>query len=438
MAINEKLPIYAVELDNKSIPLDLTIPSDDELYVCRVVDYDGTVLKEEKHVSGDIFILPEIPHHDGLIAQGYSSPVDIVDGKVVVEDSDLIFGPMYTTASGLTEFDIELNKVTGLLVTLHMNGTKNWGDGSSDTATTHTYANYGKYTITCDGDEMQSDMNLGLFENSFMEDIYNTYCTEVRIGQNLTVIKACAFAYCEALEAISLPNTLLDIKGVVFYEVPLRALIVPTSITKDTDYTSNCRALRNVVIPNSVVTGFSYPDASGLDVMVVPKGVVKCSIFTSNGFSSITKIVLPDSCVSGTLRFMNSAALRKVVLPKNYNGVMTSLFRYCSSLISFNFPEGITKIAASMFEGCWSLSYFKIPSTVTEIKESAFAGEECPRTYDFSELPVIPTLANTNAFNYMSATSKIIVPDALYDEWKAATNWSTYANYIYKASEVDL
>lgn len=24
----------------------------------------------------------------------------------------------------------------------------------------------------------------------------------------------------------------------------------------------------------------------------------------------------------------------------------------------------------------------------------------------------------------------------LYDSWKAATNWATYANYIYKASEV--
>jgi hypothetical protein len=28
------------------------------------------------------------------------------------------------------------------------------------------------------------------------------------------------------------------------------------------------------------------------------------------------------------------------------------------------------------------------------------------------------------------------VPDSLYDEWIAATNWSTFADYIYKASEM--
>ena len=31
---------------------------------------------------------------------------------------------------------------------------------------------------------------------------------------------------------------------------------------------------------------------------------------------------------------------------------------------------------------------------------------------------------------------KIIVPDNLYSQWKTETNWVTYANYIYRASDV--
>ena len=58
------------------------------------------------------------------------------------------------------------------------------------------------------------------------------------------------------------------------------------------------------------------------------------------------------------------------------------------------------------------------------------------REYDFSQFTAIPTLANINAFNNINAQCKIVVPDELYDEWIAATNWATYANYIYKASEV--
>ena len=54
---------------------------------------------------------------------------------------------------------------------------------------------------------------------------------------------------------------------------------------------------------------------------------------------------------------------------------------------------------------------------------------ECP-VYDFTRHTAVPTLSNTNAFNNISADCEIRVPAALADEWKAATNWSTYASYI--------
>jgi hypothetical protein len=57
--------------------------------------------------------------------------------------------------------------------------------------------------------------------------------------------------------------------------------------------------------------------------------------------------------------------------------------------------------------------------------------------YDFSHHTAVPTLANTNAFNGIPDDCKIIVPDALYDEWIAATNWSAYATYTIKKSEWD-
>jgi hypothetical protein len=44
----------------------------------------------------------------------------------------------------------------------------------------------------------------------------------------------------------------------------------------------------------------------------------------------------------------------------------------------------------------------------------------------------VPTLSSTTAFD---SPKKIVVPDALYDEWIAATNWVSYASKIVKASE---
>ena len=55
--------------------------------------------------------------------------------------------------------------------------------------------------------------------------------------------------------------------------------------------------------------------------------------------------------------------------------------------------------------------------------------------YDFRASKSVPTLSSTNAFKNIPSDCKIVVPDALYDTWIAATNWSTYASYIVKASE---
>lgn len=43
---------------------------------------------------------------------------------------------------------------------------------------------------------------------------------------------------------------------------------------------------------------------------------------------------------------------------------------------------------------------------------------------DFSDATAVPALSNTNAFSNTNSTYKIVVPDALYDSWRAATNWS--------------
>jgi hypothetical protein len=54
--------------------------------------------------------------------------------------------------------------------------------------------------------------------------------------------------------------------------------------------------------------------------------------------------------------------------------------------------------------------------------------------YDFRASKSVPTLEGTFVFNNIPSDCKIVVPDALYDEWIAATNWSSYASYIIKAS----
>ena len=50
--------------------------------------------------------------------------------------------------------------------------------------------------------------------------------------------------------------------------------------------------------------------------------------------------------------------------------------------------------------------------------------------FDFHTHTQIPTLSNASAFNNTPSSKKIVVPDALYDDWIAATNWSSTTNNI--------
>ena len=60
--------------------------------------------------------------------------------------------------------------------------------------------------------------------------------------------------------------------------------------------------------------------------------------------------------------------------------------------------------------------------------------------YDFRRATSVPTITETvsNTFNGIPATSRIIIPDSLYDTWIADSNWSQLSKKIVKASQSSL
>ena len=198
-------------------------------FLVQVIDYDGTVLKQEHLDTGATFTLPNSQTHEGLVFEGWSSSVTITNNTVTVTNSDITIGATYTTASGLSEFDITLTEATGLSVTLNMDGTKDWGDGTSDTSTTHTYVSTGDYTITCNGSTMNTSYNGGLFGQT--NSNINYYVKDVRFGNNVTSIGNNAFYKCYSLTNIAIPSSVTSI---------------------DDDAFDNCCSLTNIAIPSSV------------------------------------------------------------------------------------------------------------------------------------------------------------------------------------------
>lgn len=185
-----------------------------------------------------------------------------------------------------------------------------------------------------------------------------------------------------------------DLLGANLYlnGVLLKELVLPTTPVLKQYAFACCRSLTSIEIPNSVTS--------------IPKYAFACC-------SSLTSIKIPNSVTS----------------------IGDCAFQQSYSLTSIELPDSVTFIGNSTFSQCYKLNRVIFGANITTISPYAFTRCSEVSLYDFRKATAVPTLSNKSAFNSIPSTCKIVVPDALYDSWIAATNWSTYASQIVKASE---
>ena len=147
---------------------------------------------------------------------------------------------------------------------------------------------------------------------------------------------------------------------------------------------------------------------------------------TSNQYSAILRY--SSGADQRNRVYQNS--VKRVEIGDGVTSIGKAAFYGCYSLASITIPDGVTSIDSSAFRNCYSLASITIPDGVTSIDSYAFQSCAGVAFYDFSNHTAAPTLANTNAFEGIAADCEIRVPSSLVNEWKAATNWSTYADHI--------
>lgn len=91
--------------------------------------------------------------------------------------------------------------------------------------------------------------------------------------------------------------------------------------------------------------------------------------------------------------------------------------------------SSITDIPAYMFTSMAATEKVTFPRTLTSIGNHALYYCDALTTVDCTLCTSVPTLGGQYTITANSGL-QILVPASLYDEWIAATNWSTYADYI--------
>lgn len=159
----------------------------------------------------------------------------------------------------------------------------------------------------------------------------------------------------------------------------------------------------------------------------------------------------------GAFAFHSCTRLTTVSLP-NATTLGTSSFNACSSLVSIELPK-VTSITTQSFYGCDALETLNLPSVKTTGTQGVRHCDKLTRvdfgavtnigalTFDSCPLletlivrtPSVCTLGNISALNgtkIAGGTGYIYVPDNLIDQYKTASNWSTYASQIKGLSEL--
>lgn len=361
-----------------------TVPQESDI---NFWDYDGTLLYAWTlaELAGKTE-LPPLPSHDGLICQGWNWTLE--DIKSVGHAVDV--GAMYITDDGKTRIYIHLEKGrTSPMLGCCPNGTVtvDWGDGTTpDTLTgtsvtavkwtpNHAYAAPGDYviTLTVDGAFGFYGTN-GTNENSGL----------LRYASGADTRNA---VYQRAISKIELGGGITILHAACFRNVVgLRCIAVTSAITN--------------------IAGNAFYQCFSLTSIILSAAVVGLSAYAFANCRALARAVFsPKSCTILDSCFNGAAALGRIWAQQS--NIATAVFANCGGLSSFRVSSGVTSIAANAFLNCSGIKF-----------------------YDFTEHTAVPTLANANAFSGIAADCEIRVPASLVDTWKAATNWSTYADQI--------
>ena len=263
------------------------------------------------------------------------------------------------------------------------------------------------------------------------------------------------FYGCTALQSINLPK-LTNVSGQLFTGCSkLSSIELPVAEAVGTSAFENCKALTVAAFPKvTTIAGRAFFGCTALETVDLPK-VETAAKDAFTGCTALTNVSLPLLKSSNNQLFQNCTSLESISLPE-HTGALNYTFMGCSALKSVNLPKA-TEVS-NTFLGGSAVTELRLPA-VTKAGNNAF--RECAKLKQV-DLPVCTQLLAYSLYNLgdlkavilRSSTIcsmadqtvlagpsgpntlvKIYVPTALVDSYKAAANWSTYADQFRNLEE---
>ena len=263
---------------------------------------------------------------------------------------------------------------------------------------------------------------------------------KVVLPEKLERLEASAFAFCEALTEIDLPEGVQFLGRNAFERCGFASICIPDSVTEiEGNPFKNCKALRTVELsPNHPL--LTVQDGMLIDhvhqrvlrrlttgaVCIVPEGIKEIADGAFGRIPELTEITLP-----GSLEKIGEAAfiycgMREITIPKGVAEIARMAFYHCDQLETVHLQEGLRGIGWDAFSECASLSDIRLPNTLERIELRAFA--HCTSLKQLT----IPASVTTMYAGFVDADTVLLV-----ERGSTMETWLQEEGYQYTLVEVE-
>lgn len=405
------------------------------------IDYDGTIL--HSYTPEEVLALEELPSHiskDPLLnfhswnwtLEELKNEINLI-GLDFMQHHKMAVGATYTTVDNSTYLFVDVPEQRQLKVYLTPKERTSvivfdWGDGSDPTELTgtssgtykeHTYTKSGKYCIRISGDLFAFGSSYYSFDGSqnATAQLYKPSILEKAYIGPVNRLSGSTFRDCWNLKSVVFSHGLNFLGSTYSFQ--------------------NCYCMDALILPKSsysVFPDYAIPNA-GLEKLSLPFAEFKFNQYTAQNARKLRYFHIPSISTIFTQTngkqinnaFSTIIGLESVTFFEGITGEST--FVYCSNLKQA-LIKGIDKIPRGTFSSCNTLVKFKVYDNISLISSYAFENCYSLLELDLTSCDSVVTLESTNAFSSVSTAFKILVKKSLEEEWKAATNWSTFANRI--------
>lgn len=292
--------------------------------------------------------------------------------------------------------------------------------------------------------------------------------TSVQFGANVVAIPAMMFTGNTTLTAIVLPDTITKIGERAFKNCTnLENINITESITVFGGQCFNgCAKLTGTLTIGANVTSIGYVAFNGTGYTKLVYNAVSATGYASAGGdifaatiseiefgdgvkripenfmagnTSLTSIVIPEGVTEiGQWAFRNATALASITLPDSLesfgayaDNAMTFMGTKITSIV---IPDKVTEMPRNMFARCNELVSITYGSGITQANYVASAA--LPKLAEIIFTSATPPTISTDFLEDQTlANLQIKVPAAAVDAYKAAENWTAYADRIVANTE---